>query len=629
MDNEISCDDPQFMDIFENCLRAEIEKAESTLSGLKSEVQSVKMEVLAQLQIRRELKEKKKITTENIVILRNMSDKQNKYVNELSTKIELVELNLDNEYKVMQQEYEQYKSIYDEYERTWQSYHAMYEEFPLAKIRKAEKIKLEKLRIEKLQLEYKINEFEKILKKQRQITWLRVRAKIVELARAILTNKEQEEKLNSLNRSIEDHKKDLGALEIELAARMKIREEEKRIRALKLLEMPPPKINFSHARISKHRSRTDSLDTFKIYERSIDSLSVDTLRLEEMCKLEEKDVCLASEIQDPLIVDVEERNSDDEQSIDPRRSPSLDQEQQEMEHEDAASEVNGNAASQPIDALEEEVERRMDQELEHLDQPHGVPKDKQPGQRAEHSAEEMDDPVAKRMRLTFGDEEVVASPAKDIRVERMKRRLDDPSPRPKVTNVEAVHYNLALIKEENEKKKSDLGQGISEVNAIAWRGIFLRWNLGILAVQNSFLFCGHFEESSLIVINDLAIPREAPSIEQSPSPSITKLYSRRKPEQKNPEVSSMFSSYDFDYSNISFSVNENAKVGSADEISFYQGSDRNFCACSNISTMNEDAEMEPIPKSDVKVSRPSNFDPPSKFDFGNILKRNPERNRLF
>ncbi|CAL7941518.1 unnamed protein product [Xylocopa violacea] len=587
MENEIRYDDPQFMDIFESCLRAEIEKAENTLSGLRGEVRDVKAKVLAQLQIRRELKEKKKTTLENIAVLGNVADKLNKYMNELTTKVELVELNLDDEYKVMQQEYKQYKNIYDEYERTWESYHAMCEEFPLAKIRRTEKIKLEKVRIEKLQLEYKINEFEKIFRKQQQIAWLRLRAKIIELARAILSNKEQEEKLNDLNRSVEDHKKELDALEIELAAEMKIQEEEERIRELKVLEMPPPKFNLSHMSISKHRSRAHSLDTFKIHEEmSIDTLSVDTLRLEEMCRLEEKDEFLVPEIRDPLIVDKEERNSSDEQSIDPR-SPSLDQEQQEMEHEDAASEVNGNAASQPIDAVEEEVEHRMDQELEHLDQPHGVSKDKQTGQCAEHSAEEMDDPVAKRMRLMCDDEEVVASPAKSIRTERMKSCLDDPSPRPKITNVEAVHFNLTLIKEENEKKRSDLGQ---------------------------------------------ATPRKVQLAEQSPGPSMIKLPSKEKPEQKNPDVSSMFSPCGFDYSNISqisFCVNDNAKVGSVGEISLYEGSERNFCACSNISMVNEDVEMEPIPRSDVKVSRPSNVDPTPKFDFSNILKRNPERNRLF
>lgn len=49
--------------------------------------------------------------------------RHNKYINEISNKIELMKLNLDNDYKVMELDCGQYESIYNEYERVWESYH--------------------------------------------------------------------------------------------------------------------------------------------------------------------------------------------------------------------------------------------------------------------------------------------------------------------------------------------------------------------------------------------------------------------------------------------------------------------------------------------------------------------------
>ncbi|CAD1475694.1 unnamed protein product, partial [Heterotrigona itama] len=499
---------------------------------LANEIKTLKLGMQAQLKTRKELKEKTGSTQQNILILTDTLNQESKRVNETSNKIELMKLNLDNDYKVMKQGCQQYENILNEYEATWQSYHEKYEEFPLAKERKQWEVKLRKLRVDKMVLEYKINELEKMSEQRRRITWLRMRTKIVELARAISDHKNLEKKLQEYNRTIEDRRKELDMITTELAMQLKKQEEEKKDRALKLLEMPPPKINFSHMRtIYGRRSRTGFPDWKRNDENSIDTLSVDTLMLEEMCLAEE------SVMKPPFEISIhvqKDQNVPCNRPID-STSPSLDQEPQQVEQEDVASEVDGNMALEAIDAAEEELEQRMDQELEHMGQSSGIPKDKQTGRRSE-DLEEMDDLAAKRMRLMGGEGKFVAIPVKDIQLDEGKV---DPLCRSRITRIETVRYKMSSIK--------------------------------------------NIDKS----------PRGCRLVDQSPGSRITML-SMRKHDQDNANPSSMFTPHRYDFSDnsdMSFCTDNMAGL-KADQISLYGGSVRDFCECSNISMPIEDAISE-------------------------------------
>lgn len=94
---------------------------------------------------------------------------------------------------------------------------AKYEEFPLAKDRREAKIKMEKVQIDQMVLEYKVKEFEKILKQKQRIAWLRMRAKIVLLARAVLNYIKLVETLKDLDRNIEKRKEELNKIETEVS----------------------------------------------------------------------------------------------------------------------------------------------------------------------------------------------------------------------------------------------------------------------------------------------------------------------------------------------------------------------------------------------------------------------------
>lgn len=76
---------------------------------------------------------------------------------------------------------------------------------------------MEKLQIDQMVLEYKVNEFEKILKQKQRIAWLRMRAKIIILARAISNYTRLVETLKDLDRNVDKRKKELNTIETEVS----------------------------------------------------------------------------------------------------------------------------------------------------------------------------------------------------------------------------------------------------------------------------------------------------------------------------------------------------------------------------------------------------------------------------
>lgn len=76
---------------------------------------------------------------------------------------------------------------------------------------------MEKLQIDRMVLQYKVNEFEKILKQKQRIAWLRMRAKIIVLARAISNYTRLVETLKDLDRNVDKRKEELNTIETEVS----------------------------------------------------------------------------------------------------------------------------------------------------------------------------------------------------------------------------------------------------------------------------------------------------------------------------------------------------------------------------------------------------------------------------
>lgn len=93
----------------------------------------------------------------------------------------------------------------------------MYEEFPLAKTRKAAKIKLEELQIAHMVMTYKKTEMVTIIGQKRRIDWIRMRCKIIEFARVMVQRLKLEEKLTRLKVNVDYHRRQLWSIEMEVS----------------------------------------------------------------------------------------------------------------------------------------------------------------------------------------------------------------------------------------------------------------------------------------------------------------------------------------------------------------------------------------------------------------------------
>lgn len=93
---------------------------------------------------------------------------------------------------------------------------AVYEEFPLAKTRRAVKINFEKLKIEYMVLTYKKTEMMTIIKQRHHIDWIRIRCKIIEFATVMMEHLKLEKKLMKLEINVDHHRRELQSIEAEV-----------------------------------------------------------------------------------------------------------------------------------------------------------------------------------------------------------------------------------------------------------------------------------------------------------------------------------------------------------------------------------------------------------------------------
>nr|XP_031849842.1 uncharacterized protein LOC116434968 [Nomia melanderi] len=217
MEDKLVCDDPQFITMLDTLLQVEVEAAKKTLHSLDTEVKEIKKKTKQQWRMRKELNEGIKNTNENIIVLTVSLNKQRKYNDELLNKIELTKLNLNDEYKVRKSEFEEQETILKEYENAWKDYHAQYEEYPLAKVRKTARMELRKLEVERAVIDQKIIELRKMSRQKQQIGWMRLRGKLVELARTVLENMALDRRLEELLENIKCRTQELNAIEEEVS----------------------------------------------------------------------------------------------------------------------------------------------------------------------------------------------------------------------------------------------------------------------------------------------------------------------------------------------------------------------------------------------------------------------------
>nr|XP_050851766.1 uncharacterized protein LOC127064577 isoform X1 [Vespula vulgaris]XP_050851768.1 uncharacterized protein LOC127064577 isoform X1 [Vespula vulgaris]XP_050851769.1 uncharacterized protein LOC127064577 isoform X1 [Vespula vulgaris]XP_050851770.1 uncharacterized protein LOC127064577 isoform X1 [Vespula vulgaris] len=454
----IPYDDPRFVEILEACLHVEIAAYKESYGKTQAEIRKIKRNVLMKLEKRKELK-KKIEDAEDVISMSNVTLKRlREEVRGTKQRIEMIEANADDRSKLMSYEMQRYREILGEYRRTWQSYQAEYENFPLAKKRKETEIDLKKVSIEKMVLEFKLNELEKKFERKREIDEIRTRLKIIELAKAMVCNEKLERKLVDLRSEIDCCKRQLHSRELELKSLQRQEEEDRKERAVKLLEMPPPKINLSRVRLNyprkwqelelrKELPPIDSGTRFFCFLyvrpyhvsivarateiiRLLDSMSVNTIALEEMC------------IRD----DTSEGTSNREAAVavstsDPKRSTNLlsDYETKEKDTRDAKSaesfalatslQKTHSKKSLSFSSNAESIAKRTSLE--------GRDEQKRSTMRAEE--ERAIDCESKRMKFVRNDEKDV----EDFELPQTSKR--SPPRYPRVRKIERVQYGVTPL----------------------------------------------------------------------------------------------------------------------------------------------------------------------------------------
>ncbi|KAL2729829.1 spindle pole body component 110-like isoform X1 [Vespula maculifrons] len=426
----IPYDDPRFVEILEACLHVEIAAYKESYGKTQAEIRKIKRNVLMKLEKRKELK-KKIEDAEDVISMSNVTLKRlREEVRGAKQRIEMIEANADDRSKLMSYEMQRYREILGEYRRTWQSYEAEYENFPLAKKRKETEIDLKKVSIEKMVLEFKLNELEKKFERKREIDEIRTRLKIIELAKAMVCNEKLERRLVDLRSEIDCCKRQLHSRELELKSLQRQEEEDRKERAVKLLEMPPPKINLSRVRLNYPRKWQELELRKELPPIDSDSMSVNTIALEEMC------------IRD----DTSEGTSNREAAVavstsDPKRSTNLlsDYETKEKDTRDARSaesfalatslQKTHSKKSLSFSSNAESIAKRTSLE--------GRDEQKRSTMRAEE--ERAIDCESKRMKFVRNDEKDV----EDFELPQTSKR--SPPRYPRVRKIERVQYGVTPL----------------------------------------------------------------------------------------------------------------------------------------------------------------------------------------
>ncbi|XP_032683564.1 uncharacterized protein LOC116849958 [Odontomachus brunneus] len=454
-DNQLRSDDPQFAKVLDTCLKMEIAAGKKKLEANSMMIQKMRVKMRNEISKRKHLKEKAMQMQRVRVKLSESLTRLYISKSETVDTLDAMKANVDDQYKLIELRAQEYRDIIAEYKNSSDAYHAIYEEFPLAKARKAAKIKLRKLQIAHMVMTYEKTEIVTIIRQKRRIDWIRMRCKIIEFGRVAVQRLKLEEKLTRLKVNVDYHRRELRSIEIEMQVRHKKLEDQKRLRKQKMLEMAPPKINIPLRRMyAQAQTRTkvqhqwmQAVDTFD------DTSSINTVVLEELCVNECIEVIDVESVQDkdPKCAIVQTESSNPKNPIIESTDPHI---------ASVEPNIEANAAEEAASA-ENDVEMiEISQEETH--RPHKPaktrPSPRTKGNPLKHSAAEstQDEIEVKRMRLQRENSERSSSykinvdPSNVVREDNAestshKSTTSAPTSVPKIRKIETVHYNVAVL----------------------------------------------------------------------------------------------------------------------------------------------------------------------------------------
>ncbi|XP_057331680.1 calponin homology domain-containing protein DDB_G0272472-like [Microplitis mediator] len=332
MDGNISdecLNNPQFLQLLSATLTLEISNKEKEIQETNRLLENLKISIASDVKDRKRLKQLIEIEQRKKNVFKATLNVLQSVENEKMLELSLVKEKQDENQLREQIEQERLLKILETYKETWTKYEAEYEQFPLAIERKKHKIEVEKMKIKCMVQEYKKTEYHKMLKQRNEIDNRKMQSVVIKLSEILLKRWDNQKQIDELTLEYKNLKikwdkisKQHEKMRIELEA-------EAKNKALARLQMPPPRIDFSFMRAVYTESTSKNQFDYsqRLHKRSdSDSISVNTIMLEEICREEQNDQSFRTEddreeqnepissvtCEDDLNVDTSEKLVDDE-----------------------------------------------------------------------------------------------------------------------------------------------------------------------------------------------------------------------------------------------------------------------------------------------------------------------------
>ncbi|XP_044004030.1 DNA repair protein RAD50-like [Aphidius gifuensis] len=294
--------DPQFVNVCVASLCSQKVKSEKLIEDGEQELKELKATVIDELNHRKKLKKQIQENQDTIAVLEPALQSLRDTEKDLNEKLNEVKASLDTDQQKTELEKKAYIEILESYKSTWQQYKIEYEKMPGAVKRKEAQINLKKLEIQLMVGEFKKNELDKIVAQRRLINNRRIQLKIVELSGMLLKrfnrqkyHLERIQEIKLLNEKLYKLREHYNCL-------IKKNEEKEKIRLLARQQMPPPRLDIGSFARTFCTSQTSNYQLIEQkrknlnYERDSDTVSINSVMFEEMCKNDDDNLTITSPV---------------------------------------------------------------------------------------------------------------------------------------------------------------------------------------------------------------------------------------------------------------------------------------------------------------------------------------------
>ncbi|XP_043280443.1 uncharacterized protein [Venturia canescens] len=285
-------EEPRFIRVLAASLCSEIAETKIVFNETNKEIQGLKALVVKGWEERKILKQSIEDMSQQKRVLNAALDSLMRETKNRSIEIKIVKNRLDDATLCEMEKWDKFKKILQNYRDTWKKYKDEYEKLPLAVKREECSVEVKRAKVQHLIIEYKMKDLQKMIQQREKIFSLQIKATIVEFAKMVLQRWKDDEYLKSLQSKRTELEEQLNAYSQQLSVVQREIEMKKQAEHEDAVKMPPPKLHFpfmcsiiypnaNEKAASQHNQSGNFLSD------DLDTASVNTLMLEEMCAEDE------------------------------------------------------------------------------------------------------------------------------------------------------------------------------------------------------------------------------------------------------------------------------------------------------------------------------------------------------